>query len=90
MRPIAAPAPGLLIPGSEGDVALGKVRRQIEVPASALLAPSEALLGAGEVATAAGQQHRAQLIGAVVDRLAAARVELAAALTALDELEASG
>lgn len=90
MRPIAAPAPGLLIPGAEGDVALGKVRRQVEVPASSLLAPLEALLGAVDVTTAAGQQHRAQLIGAVVKRLSAARVELAAALTALDELEASG
>lgn len=86
---IPPPDPGRLLPGPRGDVALGKVRRQIEVQSTALMAPSDALQGVAEVARATGHDERAQLANAVLGKVEAARMMLAGALAALDDLEAS-
>lgn len=85
-RPIEAADPGVLVPGELGDVALGKVRRQIEVPRTSISAPRAALEGTEAVARAAGQLGRAERAAQVARRLAAAEAELAMALHALDEL----
>lgn len=86
LRPIDPPDPGVLVPGEFGDVALGKVRRQIEVPRVSLAAPRTALEECAAIAQAAGQLGRAERVAEVVRRLAAADAELATALDALDEL----
>jgi hypothetical protein len=86
-RTIEAPDPGVLVPGEFGDVALGKVRRQIEVPRISLTAPRTALEGAEAIARDAGQLGRAERVAGVARGLAAADAELAMALHALDELE---
>lgn len=86
---IPPPDPGRLLPGPRGDVAVGKVRRQIEVQSTALIAPADALRGVIQVAHDSGQDQRAQLATTVVGKIEAARVMLAGALAALEDLEAS-
>ena len=83
LRPILPPDPGVLVPGASGDVALGKIRRQIEVPLDSLKAPMGALAGAAGVAHDAGQLGWAERVMAVTRRLGAADAELAEALAAL-------
>lgn len=89
VRPIPPSDPGVLVPGVLGDVALGKIRRQIEVPMASLAAPLDALSGAASVAHDAGQLARAERVRAVTRRLGVAGAELTEALAALDELERS-
>jgi hypothetical protein len=89
LRPIPPPDPGVLVPGASGDVALGRIRRQIEVPRASLGAPMVALAGAAGVAHDAGQLAPAERVMAVTRRLEAADAGLAEALAALAELEGS-
>jgi hypothetical protein len=85
--------PGVLLPGQAGDVALRKVRRQIEVPRASLDAPRLAMAGVVDVARATrvgllgsttGGEH---LAIAVRDGLSEAQQSLDRALAALDQLE---
>jgi hypothetical protein len=62
LRPIPPPDPGVLVPGVADDVALGRIRRQIEVPRASLKAPVSALAGAAGVAHEAGQLARAERV----------------------------
>lgn len=87
LRPIEPPDPGVLLPGVIGDVALGRIRRQIEVPRQGLVAPTSALSGTAGIVHAAGQLARAERVMAVVRRLGEAEAAIAGALAALDELE---
>lgn len=86
-KPIPPPDPGVLLPGATGDISTGKLRRQIEVPQTALMAPLEALQGASSIARDAGQVDRAKRLQEVAERLSGARAELSGALAALDKLE---
>jgi hypothetical protein len=92
-RPIPQPDPGILLPGETGDVALGKVRRQIEVPRVSLDAPRLALLSVLHVAYAASGEpvgdttQGERLTAALMHRLEEAQEALDQALRALDQLE---